>query len=299
MTVLKKGPGHRALVRSSMPGAIAPPSQIIGSTSKSCGQPNADLKTFVSKLGIASRSDQWLTSDRSSSVKLQVGRRSWLFAPLACALLCPQSSWAATKEVFDAEADVARLKLGIRQLSVLLDDWNNATLNCNYAEFNYIQDKDELIKISGESALFSKGSAVKTVCKRDSELVRSIMGVAGEKKSKSGPPAAMVTKGLYAALGQENAINDARPLKGIDAVIKRGLGFTDDPDLYVDAMERWSRAKSGFVAGSYSSGSNIASRVMAVEADDAPDQSLEASRRYCVAARDALSDIVRLLSPGT
>ena len=209
------------------------------------------------------------------------------------------------------DADLARLKLGLKQLSQLLDNWNEATLNCNYAEVNRgllaTENKEELLDAASTSALFNKGKTMKTLCKRDAEVVRSIMGVASEKLTKAGPPAAFAAKGLYASLDQQNEINNARPLTGIDPVIKRGFKAVEDPESYLDAMERWAQAKAGLVATSYASGVADFSSIMAAEGDagdgsgegdTSSDPSyLESSRKYCIEARAALQDIVVLLSP--
>ena len=207
---------------------------------------------------------------------------------------------------------MTRLRLGLKQLNRLLDNWNEATLNCNYAEVNRgllaTENKEELLDAASQSALFNKGKTMKTLCKRDAEVVRSIMGVASEKLTKAGPPAAFAAKGLYESLDAQNEINSARPLNGIDPVIKRGFRAAEDPETYLDAMERWSQAKAGLVANSYAAGVADYSSIIAADGDGgdgsgegaADDPSyLESSRKYCIAARGALREIVALLSPPT
>ena len=214
----------------------------------------------------------------------------------------------AVQGTFDVEKDLIRLKLGLQQLTQLLDNWNEVTLNCNYAEVNRgllaTENKEELLDAASQSALFNKGKTTKTLCKRDAELVRSIMGIASEKRSKAGPPAMFASKGLYESLEQQNELNSARPLNGIDPIIERGFKVTEEPDMYIEAMERWSQAKSGLVAASYASGVADYGSIIAAEGGDGSGQGdaddpsyLESARKYCIAARVALKDIIRLLEP--
>ena len=80
-------------------------------------------------------------------------------------------------------------------LEALVDNWQERTVNCKYAEVNRglleTSAKQELLVESTKNALVVKNSkAVKTLCKRDPEVVRQVMGLDGKLNAKGGPPAA-------------------------------------------------------------------------------------------------------------
>ena len=194
------------------------------------------------------------------------------------------------------EEDLGRLREGLRQLTILLENWDEATLNCKYAEVNRelltADKKEELLDAASKSVLFNKGNATKTLCKRDAEIVRYVMGVGGEKNKKSGPPVMFAARGIY-----DKDKEMPQPLLNVEPVIKRGfLYLSDNQDAYLEASENWSRAKSGLSANSYASGvADMSSIISTSEGKDESSSYLETSRKFAVAAKEALGEIVQLL----
>ena len=96
------------------------------------------------------------------------------------------------------------------------DQWDEATLNCNYAEVNRellaSDNKEALLSAASESALFAKGTTTKQLCKRDPEVVRKVMGLTDNIKGKSGPPAMFAEKGIYREDETEWFLRDADKL---------------------------------------------------------------------------------------
>ena len=70
---------------------------------------------------------------------MALDRRQLLAAPLpllvsAAAGAAAFPARASAAESSYSKTDITRLKRGLYQLDVLLDQWDEATLNCNYAE---------------------------------------------------------------------------------------------------------------------------------------------------------------------
>ena len=90
-----------------------------------------------------------------------------------------------------ADDDLPTLRRGLLDLEDLVQNWKERTTNCNYAEVNRdllgSQNKAALLKQASENAAVAKGSAVKTLCKRDPEAVRRILGLDGKLNAKSAP----------------------------------------------------------------------------------------------------------------
>lgn len=137
-------------------------------------------------------------SPPSSISMTALDRRQLLASPLtllgsttATAAAFPARASAAESSY--SKADFTRLKRGLYQLEVLLDQWDEATLNCNYAEVNKdllsSDNKQALLSAASESALFAKGTTTKNICKRDPEVVRKVMGLTDSIRGKNGPPA--------------------------------------------------------------------------------------------------------------
>ena len=157
-----------------------------------------------------------------------------------------------------------------------------------------------LLDAAAKSTLFNKGTATKTLCKRDAESVRFVMGVGSKKNQKSGPPAMFAAQGLY-----DKTAAVPQPLLNVDPVINRGFRSLSDnadvaaQDSYLEAMEQFSEAKSGLSANSYASGAADYSSLVAASSDEEDNSEspsfLESSRKCALAARAALAAIVSLL----
>ena len=154
---------------------------------------------------------------------------------------------------YAADDDLPTLRRGLLDLEDLVQNWKERTTNCNYAEVNRdllgSQNKAALLKQASENAAVAKGSAVKTLCKRDPEAVRRILGLDGKLNAKSAP---LLAPG---AARQErlNAEDQNAALADADRMIRKGLEFTSDLDGYVEANEKWLRAVSAIDSATYSS----------------------------------------------
>ena len=170
----------------------------------------------------------------------------------------------------------------------LLRDWDAKTLNCNYAEVNreLLSKKKELLEEASKNALMSK-TAIKTICKRDPEYVRLVLGFDSEVQKKSSVPT------MFAEKRPEEQI--VSTLVGADSIIKRCLALADDTDTYVAAEEDWLQAIAAADSATYAARRDFSSVVIA--SDDDNNTSLNDARRATAKARDALAIIVQELSP--
>ena len=193
-----------------------------------------------------------------------------------------------------ADDDLPTLRRGLLDLEDLVQNWKERTTNCNYAEVNRdllgAQNKAALLKQASENAAVAKGSAVKTLCKRDPEAVRRILGLDGKLNAKSAP---LLAPG---AARQERRIAEDQnaALADADRMIRKGLEFTSDLDGYVEANEKWLRAVSAIDSATYSSRSQDLGAVISTTAGGA--EVLDSALSSVVEARDALRVVVKLRS---
>ena len=129
------------------------------------------------------------------------------------------------------------------------------------------------------------------------------MGVGGDKNAKSGPPLFFMARGADYSGGGGTGFEagSQQPLLSADAVIKRGFLVASDQETYLDAMEKWSSAKSSLAAASYASGVADFSSVVGTQGNTGPSNGsslLESSRRSCFETQSALAVIVELLEHG-
>lgn len=189
---------------------------------------------------------------------------------------------ASTTPGLTASNDVTQLKAGLDSIDDLLNNWNERTLNCRYAEVNkeLLGTKKELLEEASKNALMSKNA--KTVCKRDPEFVRIIFGLDTVKKKNSVP----------AMFREVDLEMPTSTLVGADRLIRRNLGAVDDIDAYVAAEEAWLEAMAALDTSSYASG---AADFAAIVGGDS-SAFLDDTRKATLAARDALRTIVSLLA---
>ena len=245
----------------------------------------------------------WASSWRcASSMTLVVTRRQWRgLAVGAAAVLAPGGAAVGASDS-SAAADLALLRRGLRDLEGLVDNWQERTVNCKYAEVNRnllgASSKAELLEESKKNALIAKNSkAVQTLCKRDPEVVRQVLGLDGRLNQKGGPPAAFAPGAFRETKAAAEDPNSA--LVDADRMIKRGLKVIDDDlDAYVEAEEAWLQAISAVDAASYTSGSADFGSIVSTASDGSTKDSalLEDARRAAIQARDALRTIVRILN---
>lgn len=197
----------------------------------------------------------------------------------------------------EEKADLVLLEAGLGDLDGLLSQWKERTTNCKYAEVNRellsAGNKQELLAASSENALIAKnGKAVKTLCKRDPEVVRLVLGLDGKMNKKSAP--------MLAPAANREARLDAEdrkaPLADADRMIRRQLKtFDGDLEAYVDAEERWLRAIATVDSSTYASGVADFGATVSTGGSNADSALLDAAKAAALDARNALQDIVRLL----
>mgnify|MGYP004087414357 FL=1 len=237
---------------------------------------------------------------RCSSLRVARRRFHQSLAGAAAAAAFPRAAGAAADST--PAADLALLRRGLADLEALVDNWQERTVNCKYAEVNRglleTSAKQELLVESTKNALVVKNSkAVKTLCKRDPEVVRQVMGLDGKLNAKGGPPAAFApgaSREIKSAAADPNS-----PLVDADRMIKRGLKTIDDDlEAYIEAEELWLQAISTVDAASYTSGSADFGSIVSTASDGSAKDSalLEDARRGAIQARDALRCIVGILA---
>lgn len=217
-------------------------------------------------------------------------------------LVLVQGGRAGATVPFKSE-DLKALEVGLEALNDLLMNWDEQTLNCNYAEVNSellsSRRKSDLLEEAKKNALMQKeGTSIRRLCKRDPEKVRITLGLDSRLNAKSGVPSAFAAPGMYKSLNEASRTNS--PLVNADRLIRRGLEVIDDKlEEYVAAEEEWLQAISALDSASYASGAADFGAIVSTSAiagstgDDA--RFLAEAKRAAVKARDALTVIVGIL----
>lgn len=216
------------------------------------------------------------------------------------AVVRTSSAWLVGNTLLVGRAgavDVAdQLEAGLATLDELLANWDEATLNCNYAQVNgeILSSKAELLQEAKKNALMSKeGASIRRLCKRDPERVRLVLGLDTSLKAKTGVPSAFAKPGLYQSL--EEARQSKSALVGADRLIRRGLDqVSEGLEEYVAAEEAWLEAIAAIDAASYASGAADLGAIVAA-GDEGDAVFLAEARRSAAQARDALRTIVAIL----
>ena len=124
----------------------------------------------------------------SSSGGIQSKRSFETFARrvLAAGLLVPTLSINqiipsvsnAAQQVQVSPNDLNRLKMGLREISYLIDNWDEKTTYCNFGEFQrdllLPENKGKLLDAAKEFSLwdYDKSKTMNVMCKRDPQVVR-------------------------------------------------------------------------------------------------------------------------------
>lgn len=214
-----------------------------------------------------------------------------------------QSDRAGAAVPFKSE-DLKALEVGLEALNGLLANWDEETLNCNYAEVNSellsSGRKSDLLAEAKKNALMQKeGTSIRRLCKRDPEKVRITLGLDTRLNAKSGVPSAFAAPGMYKSLNE--ASRTTSPLVNADRLIRRGLEVIDDKlEEYVAAEEAWLQAISALDSASYASGAADFGAIVSTSANAAGSTADDArflaeAKRAAVKARDALTIIVDIL----
>jgi hypothetical protein len=110
---------------------------------------------------------------------------------IAVSLLIPSVTWSyitppaalAAQQVVVDPNDLKRLKLGLREITYLLDNWEDKTTYCNFGEFQrellLPENKAKLMDAAKEFSLwdYDKSKTMNVMCKRDPQVVRAFLGL--------------------------------------------------------------------------------------------------------------------------
>ena len=84
----------------------------------------------------------------------------------------------AAQQVEVSSNDLNRLKLGLREITYLIDNWDEKTTYCNFGEFQrellLPENKAKLLDAAKEFSLwdYDKSKTMNVMCKRDPQVVR-------------------------------------------------------------------------------------------------------------------------------
>jgi len=173
------------------------------------------------------------------------------------------------------DRDLIKLQVGLKGLNKLLDNWEEETTLCNYAEVTrellQQKNKDKLLEAAKTNALFNKDVSMVVKCKRNPAPIREVMGFEDVE----------------------------HPLYRADKTIAK-LRKKADPDAledFIEAEEAWNRVASS--ADSMSYGSSMRASALGEfkkgEAEASDRSFLESERRELTKARDTLKVIVEAL----
>jgi hypothetical protein len=92
----------------------------------------------------------------------------------------------AAQQVAVDPADLKRLRLGLREVSYLLEKWDEKTTYCNFGEFQrellLPENKERLFQAARETGLldYDKSKTMNVMCRKDPEVVRAFLGLTKE-----------------------------------------------------------------------------------------------------------------------
>lgn len=172
-----------------------------------------------------------LLMDRSTWCR-RVAVAAFSLAPL----LLPSRALAVSSDQA-SDPSIASIQEAADTLQKLLDNWENAVIDCTYAdvprELLETKNKEQLLEKAKVSALFDKSASIVT-CKTSNRLVRDYIGATG--------------KG---------------PLVYIDKVLRRGLDLvenSDDMDAYVNLTEEIQQSLAKANSLSYTAGGKFGAK---------------------------------------
>ena len=100
-----------------------------------------------------------------------------LASTLSINQIIPSVSYAA-QQVEVSPNDLKRLKMGLREITYLIDNWDEKTTYCNFGEFQrdllLPENKGKLLDAAKEFSLwdYDKSKTMNVMCKRDPQVVR-------------------------------------------------------------------------------------------------------------------------------
>merc|ERR1711991_44742 len=104
--------------------------------------------------------------------------------------------------------DLSRLKRGLREISYLIENWDDKTTYCNFGEFKMelmdAKNKDGLISAAKDSGLLDKSKTMNVMCKRDPEVVRAFLGLTTENLTMQKADQLMKSKSTIEKVDPDN-----------------------------------------------------------------------------------------------
>jgi hypothetical protein len=179
----------------------------------------------------------------------------------------------------DTTTVVASIQDATQTLQTLLDNWENAVIDCTFAdvprELLESKNKEQLLEKAKTSALFDKSASIVT-CKTTNRRVRNYIGATG--------------KG---------------PVVGLEKNLRKGLDLVVDPDnldVYVQGIEDVQESLSKATSLSYMSGVADFNSVNNFKQEDkervmASDSNLNQARGAIQKTVKGLNEILALLPP--
>eukprot|EP00596_Hydrurales_sp_CCMP1899_P007349 CAMPEP_0119045190 /NCGR_PEP_ID=MMETSP1177-20130426/37847_1 /TAXON_ID=2985 /ORGANISM="Ochromonas sp, Strain CCMP1899" /LENGTH=201 /DNA_ID=CAMNT_0007016531 /DNA_START=275 /DNA_END=880 /DNA_ORIENTATION=- len=196
----------------------------------------------------------------------------------------PVAFAAQQKEV--SPNDLNRFKLGLREITYLLDNWEDKTTYCNFGEFQrellLPENKAKLMDAAKEFTLwdYDKTKTMNVMCKRDPQVVRAFLGLTPEN---------MLLNRAEVLMKKTSTIDRVDP------------DFIDD---YFEAVETYVQALAtadglAYQALSELSSTETVSKAFGKEAiniANPKDDYLSQSRRAVIIVRDQLNKVVTALA---
>lgn len=177
--------------------------------------------------------------------------------------------------------DVTRLKRGLREITFLLDNWDEKTTYCNFGEFQREllapDKKKELFEAAAKNALwdYDKTATMNVMCKRDPQVVRAFLGLTPENV----------------------VLNQAEKLMKKPETLD--LVDSDNIDSYFEAIEKYTTALASVNSLAYEARTDYTS-TETFSRENAGESSsknnyLEQSRQSVIQCKEALERIVNYL----
>ena len=134
--------------------------------------------------------------------------------------------------------------------------------------------------------------AITTICKRDPEVVRLVLGLDSGLKKKASVPRMFDER-----TKEEREGPAASPLVGADAALRRLRKTVDDDDLvdFIEAEEAWLSAVSAAASAAYASGVADFGAIVSTTQNSQDSALLKDSKDAVIRARDALRLLVAIV----
>eukprot|EP00559_Dactyliosolen_fragilissimus_P000743 CAMPEP_0184867732 /NCGR_PEP_ID=MMETSP0580-20130426/27568_1 /TAXON_ID=1118495 /ORGANISM="Dactyliosolen fragilissimus" /LENGTH=277 /DNA_ID=CAMNT_0027368167 /DNA_START=57 /DNA_END=890 /DNA_ORIENTATION=- len=220
----------------------------------------------------------WTTVVATSILNVPQG----LAAPIPVENIPLPSSLTIASTATDDD-DIEFIKQASSTLGILLDNWDKATTDCNYAdvpkELLESKNKEQLLEKASTFALFDKSTSVVS-CRKNNKIVRDYIDAVAKGKAKNGSNGVAIDKRILNR-------------KTIDSL---------DPDYldeYIAEAESFSEAMSRALSLSYTAGMSDFDSVNNFSKDDNnavnENSNLEQSRKAITEAKQSIDKLLLLL----